>query len=188
MDQNNLDMSDHDVIFIKSALGDGRDPLVEWQQGQYNGCWDAEGAILMAESLLLVAGMSFAEAYIAHEMVSKLEEAIPGVETHEAKVWSSIRSARILDMKCLRPIFGHRTRQPLVEIGWYKTTRTVSIEGAIQEAGLIVSAANTAIMDASLAEVLRARGFSDEDRDAFFSEILTSRNSLEKKSEDKAAN
>jgi uncharacterized SAM-binding protein YcdF (DUF218 family) len=169
------DLLDHESILFSSAIGEGLQPLVKWQQGQYSGLWIAEGAILMAESLLVVAGMSFSEAYIASGLTEMIAENSGEKELSNARIWQAIRASRVAEMEYLRPIFGTRTGQPLIEVGWYKTARTVSIEGAIEEAGLIMSAANTAIVDVSLSAVLAKRGFSEEDQELFFRELIAER-------------
>lgn len=168
---------DHDHIFFSSGIAPGGDGCVRWQQGQYDGYWETERAINYATALLLVAGIALAEGTLS-EALLETQDLKPDTEAYKAKqaqVLHLIRSTRMEIHPQLSPIFGYHTAQPLVEIGWYKTARTVSIEGAMEEAKIILEAANAAIVDGLLSKSMTAAGIKDRFQQKVFQKMREER-------------
>lgn len=169
-----IDQTDHSSISFDCAI-DPKDhtTYVHWQQGQYEGYWETSEAIAKGTALILVAGISLAEANIMMGLLLAFDLE-PGTEEYEAKCAQTlqlIRSSRVDLPSNLKPIFGYKTQQPLVEIGWYKTARTVSIEGALEEAQIILEAANAAITDSLLDRSMAGAGIKDRFRQKVFDKM-----------------
>jgi hypothetical protein len=172
------DLIDHSTIHFSSAIDDSSGVVyVRWLQGQYEGYWEAEIAINLATALLLVAGVALAEATLSEALLES-QDLKPDSEEYkvkQAQVLHLIRSTRMEIHPQLQPIFGYHTQQPLVEIGWYKTERTTTIEGAIQEAKIMLEAANTAIIDGLLSKSLTASGIKDRLQQKVFQKMREAR-------------
>jgi hypothetical protein len=158
---NNL--ADHSSILFSSGIAPDGDGCVRWQQGQYEDYWGAEKAINLATALLLVAGIALAEGNLSEGLLESqdLEIGTEEYKLKQAQALRLIRSTRQEIHPQLSPFFGYHTQQPLVEIGWYKTVRIVSIEGAVEEAKIILEAANAAIVDSLLSRSMTAAGIKD---------------------------
>jgi len=171
-------ITNHDKIFISSAFTEEGKPLVCWKQGQYQGTWDTDSAIAIGTGILLVAGMSLAEGTIAITLLQS-QEIDPDNEEYKIKlnqILQMIRSNRMHVSDLLKPIFGYYTQQPLIEIGCYKTARTLTIEGAMKEARLILEAANAAITDALLYQAMTKAGVKDNLQQKVFKNLLNMKN------------
>lgn len=158
-----IDPTNHSSILISSGIAPDGSGCVRWQQGQYDGYWEPEHATNYATALLLVAGIALAEGTLSEGLLESLEIE-PETEVYKAKlaqILHLIRATRMEIHPQLKPIFGYHSQQPLVEIGWYKTARTVSIEGAMEEAKTMMEAANAAIVDGLLSRSMTAAGIKD---------------------------
>lgn len=153
--------NDHrDVYFESQFSSEDHQGYVHWVQGQYDGYWEAQVATKLGTALLMTAGVALAEANAAIALLDT-QEIFPGDEQYTEKLnafLTVVRRRRMLLSPQLTPIFGHHSQEPLVEIGWYKVARTVTIEGAIEEASIILDCANTAIVDGLLSKVLESAG------------------------------
>ncbi len=173
-----IDRTDHNHILFSSGITLDGKGCVRWQQGQYEDYWGAEKAINLATALLLVAGIALAEGNLSEALLGISQDVEPGAEEYkikQAQVLHLIRSTRQEIHPQLSPIFGYHTQQPLVEIGWYKTARTVSIEGAIEEAKIILEAANAAIVDGLLLKSMAAAGIKDRLQQKVFQKMREGR-------------
>jgi hypothetical protein len=171
------DLTDHSSILFSSGISPDGDGCVRWQQGQYEDYWGADKAINLATALLLVAGIALAEGNLSEGLLES-QDVEPGTEAYkvkQAQVLHLIRSTRQEIHPQLSPIFGYHTQQPLVEIGWYKTSRTVSIEGAVEEAKIILEAANAAIVDSLLSKSMTAAGIKDRLQQKVFQKMREGR-------------
>jgi hypothetical protein len=171
------DRTDHNHILFSSGITTDGQGCVRWQQGQYEDYWAAEKAINLATALLLVAGIALAEGNLSCALIES-QDVEPGTEEYkmkQAQVLHLIRSTRQEIHPQLSPIFGYHTQQPLVEIGWYKTARTVTIEGAVEEAKIILEAANAAIVDSLLSRSMTAAGIKDRLQNKVFQKMREGR-------------
>jgi hypothetical protein len=170
-------ITDHSYIFFTPHIApDGRG-FVQWQQGQYSGHWDAEQAIALGTALLLVTGCSLSEGSIILSLM-KEQDIDPASEEYQLKqseIFQAIRTTRVEITESLQPIFSYHSQQPLVEIGWYKTARTVTINGAMEEARLILEAANAAIVDGMLSRSMTKAGVKDKLQQKVFNNLREGR-------------
>jgi hypothetical protein len=166
----------HSDIFFSSHIADGVG-VVQWQQGQYTGLWEPEAAIKVGAAMLLVAGVSLAEGTIAVALLNG-QKLTPGTPEHMqelSNILQVIRATRIEIDSCLRPIFGYHSQEPLVEIGLYKTARTVSVDGAVEEATIILEVANAAIIDGLLDTALTKAGVKGRLQEKVFANLRLAR-------------
>lgn len=173
------DFSDHSSILFSSGITPDGEGCVRWQQGQYEGYWETWKATNLATALLLVAGIALAEGNLSEGLLES-QDLKPDSEEYkfkQAQVLYLIRSTRQEIHPQLSPIFGYHTQQPLVEIGWYKTARTVTIEGAVEEAKIILEAANAAIVDGLLSKSMSAAGIKDRLQQKVFQKMREGRSS-----------
>jgi hypothetical protein len=170
-------ITDHSsILFTSQVAPDGRG-FVQWQQGQYSGHWDAQQAIALGTALLLVTGCSLSEGSIVLSLM-KEQDIDPASEEYKLKqgeILQAIRATRVEITDSLKPIFGYHSQQPLVEIGWYKTARTVTIDGAMEEARLILEAANAAIVDGLLSRSMTKAGVKDKLQQKVFTNLREGR-------------
>jgi hypothetical protein len=173
----NQSITDHNsILFTSNIAPDGRG-FVQWQQGQYSGHWDAEQAIALGTALLMVTGIAMTEGSIAISLMRE-QDLHPSSDEYQLKlreILQAIRASRFEITDALKPIFGFQSQQPLVEIGWYKTARTVSIDGAMEEARLILEAANAAIVDGMLSRSMTEAGIKDKLQQKVFNNLREGR-------------
>jgi hypothetical protein len=174
---NHPDPLAHDSIFFTSHIADGVG-VVQWRQGQYTGLWEPAAAIKIGSAILLVAGISLAEGTIAVALLNgqQLTPGTPEYLQELSNILQVIRSTRVEIEDCLRPVFGYLSQQPLVEIGLYKTARTVTIDGALEEAAIIIEVANAAIVDGLLEAALTKAGVKGKLQERVFANLRSGRN------------